>query len=224
MAERRFPRPDAEFSVWMANYFVAVTTFYEEHGLAQAPLVDLADALDAWNAAYPAHVTARNAAESARRTKDAARRTLESRARGVTAFIQSFPQTTDADRATIGITIREKGPRAVPPPSSPPVAVVDAGERLTHTLRLFDAATPTRRSRPRGAERAEVFVAFTPAGTPPPTSLSAYRYVQSVSDGATTLSFDVKDGGLQAHYLARWVTRGGAAGPWSETASATVAA
>jgi hypothetical protein len=42
--------------------------------------------------------------------------------------------------------------------------------------------------------------------------------------GRTVLSFASPHGGMQAHYLARWVTRRGAIGPWSDTASATVAA
>lgn len=58
----------------------------------------------------------------------------------------------------------------------------------------------------------------------PPSDPAAFRYIGSVSDGATTLTFEADKGGLQAHYLARWVTRRGKAGPWSETASATVAA
>jgi hypothetical protein len=39
-----------------------------------------------------------------------------------------------------------------------------------------------------------------------------------------TLSFEASQGGMQAHYMARWVTRRGAIGAWSETSSATVAA
>lgn len=31
-------------------------------------------------------------------------------------------------------------------------------------------------------------------------------------------------GGMQAHYLSRWVSTSGATGPWGDTASATVAA
>ncbi len=52
----------------------------------------------------------------------------------------------------------------------------------------------------------------------------AFSYAQSVNNGSTTLSYESAKGGMQAHYLVRWVTRRGAMGPWSETASATVAA
>ncbi|HLP84877.1 MAG TPA: hypothetical protein VK157_11060, partial [Phycisphaerales bacterium] len=116
------------------------------------------------------------------------------------------------------------GATPAPKPTSRPVVVVRDGGRYTHELRLVDESTPTRRARPRGVQRAEVFVAFTAVGTPPPASLSEFRYVQSVSDGSTALRFESPQGGMQAHYMARWVTRRGASGPWSETSSATIAA
>lgn len=224
MAERRFPRPDADFAAYMNNYYGAVEKFWSVQGLDESDLKPLKEALSAWNTAFPAHVAAQQRAEAARQNKDAARRELEAQARPVTAFIQGYPKTSDADRATIGITIRAKGGTTGAAPASKPLIVVGDGGRLTHTLRLVDESTPTRRRKPAGAERAEVFVAFTPTGTPAPADLNAFRYVQSVSDGSTVLSFDQPQGGMTAHYVARWVTRRGAIGPWSETASATVAA
>lgn len=224
MPERRFPRPDSHFAAYMNNYFEAVKKWWDTQGLNVDDLKPLEEALEAWNTSFPAHISAQQHAEAARQDKDAARRRLEAAARPITNFIQGYPATTDADRATIGITIRIAGGAAVPAPSSKPIVIVEGGGRLTHTLRLVDESTPTRRARPRGAERAEVFIAFTPTGTPPPADMGEFRYVQSVSDGSTVLSFESPRGGMQAHYLARWVTRRGAMGPWSDTASATVAA
>ena len=42
--------------------------------------------------------------------------------------------------------------------------------------------------------------------------------------GETTLSYEPNKGGMQAHYLSRWVSTSGATGPWSHTASAIAAA
>ncbi|MGQ0628918.1 MAG: hypothetical protein ACT4PL_12565 [Phycisphaerales bacterium] len=224
MAERRFPRPDADFAAYMNHYYEAVEKFYDAQGLDPSGLTDLKKSLDTWNAMYPAHVALQAEAEGGRQNKDAARRDLEAQARPITSFVQGFPKTTDADRATIGITIRAAGGGATPAPSSRPLVIVESAARYTHELRLVDESTPTRRARPRGVERAEVFVAFTATGTPAPNNFDAFRYVQSVSDGGAVLSYESPQGGMQAHYLARWVTRRGAMGPWSDTASATVAA
>lgn len=105
-----------------------------------------------------------------------------------------------------------------------PLYLLRGIHRVPRRRAVEQPGQPTARSRPRGAERAEVFVAFTPTGTPAPADVSDFRYMQSVSDGSTVLSFEQPHGGMTAHYVARWVTRRGAIGPWSESASATVAA
>lgn len=109
-------------------------------------------------------------------------------------------------------------------PTSRPLALVEGGQRLTHEPRLTDESTPTRKARPKGVQRAEVFVALTTPAQPAPTDLSQYRYIGSATRGETTLTFELAQGGQQAHDLARRVATTGGIGPWSETASATVAA
>lgn len=218
------PRPDGTFSAWAEQYVSAVVEWWTAHGMDVAELAALKAALDDWNAAYPAHVAAQSAAEGARQAKDAARAALEQQVRPVTNFVQAWGGTTNADRAAIGISVRGGPALRAGSPTTAPVAVVDSTQRLTHQLRLVDESTPTRRARPRGVQRAEVFVALTPPGHPAPTNPGDYRYTGSVTRGQTTLSFEPSKGGMQAHYLSRWVSTTGATGPWSETASATVAA
>lgn len=83
---------------------------------------------------------------------------------------------------------------------------------------------PTRGDRSAGERHAEVFVALAAPGQPAPANPSAYRYVGSVTRRETALSFESDKGGKQAHYLSRRVSTSGAAGPWSDRASASVAA
>ena len=222
--EHYIPRPDGDFSAWAQHYYDAVSKFYESQGFDQDLLSALKKALDTWNAQYPAHVAAQQRAEGARQAKDAARAALEKEVRPVTNFVQGYPKTTNADRAEMGITVRDTSPSPAPAPSSRPLALVESGQRLTHQLRLVDESTPTRRRRPAGVQRAEVFVALTTPGQPAPSDPREYRYIGSVTRGETTLSFESDKGGMQAHYLSRWVSTSGATGPWSDTASATVAA
>lgn len=218
------PRGDAQFAAWAKHYVQAVSEYFQQQGLDDPMLLQLQLAYGGWVNRYAAHVAAQSAARAATENKDEARVALEDAVRPVTNFVQSYPATTDADRATIGISIR---PPSGPPSSAPrtaPQAIIESPARLTHQLRLIDDSTPTRRARPRGVQRAEVFVALTPPSTPAPSDPNAYRYIGSVTRGETTLSFEPDKGGMQAHYLSRWVSTSGATGPWSETASATVAA
>lgn len=76
----------------------------------------------------------------------------------------------------------------------------------------------------RRIRRAEVFVALTSPDQPAPSDPREYRYIGSVTRREVKRSFESGNGGSQAHYRSRWVSTSGATGPWSETASATVAA
>jgi len=231
MAKKIIPRPDADFSAWSSHYYETAEAYWSAHGLDHDVMDKLKVALLEWQAAYAAHVAAQAAAESARQAKDAARASLESKIRPVTAFIQSYPKTTDADRAQIGITVRDTTRTLPGAPTTAPIVLAASGGRLTHALRIVGTAESSggassrgRGGRPRGVDRAEVFVALTPTSAPAPTDPGAFRYVGSVTRGETTLSFESDKGGQQAHYIARWVSSSGGHGPWSETASATVAA
>jgi len=106
MAERRFPRPDGHFAAYMNNYFEAVKKWWDTQGLGPSGLTPLEAALAAWNTNFAVQVALRAEAAGGRQNKDAARRELDAEARPFTSFIQGYPKTTDADRATIGITIR----------------------------------------------------------------------------------------------------------------------
>ncbi len=79
--------------------------------------------------------------------------------------------TTNADRAEMGITVRDTSPTPAPAPSSRPLALVESGQRLTHQLRLVDESTLTsgrggraRRARPAGVLGAEVWVKLVAPG------------------------------------------------------------
>lgn len=224
MPERRIPRADGDFAAFANHYYEAVEKFYEAQGLDPALLADLKKALDAWNAAYPKHISAQNAAEAARQSKDETKRALEREIRPVTAFVQSWGGTTDADRATIGITVKDTSAAPTPPPTSRPLLLIDAASRLTHRLRLVDESTPTRSARPRGTLGAEVYLALVPPRETPPADFAAYKFVRTVTRGGAEVSFPSEQGGLSAAYLVRWVSATGEPGPWSETVTATVAA
>ncbi len=224
MPEQRIPRADGTFSAYANHYYEAVEKFYSVQGLDPADLTDLKKALDTWNAAYPKHVTAQNAAEAARQTKDAAKRALEAEIRPVTAFVQGFPKTTDADRATIGITVRDASGTPTAAPVSRPLVSIDTGNRLTHRLRITDESTPTRSARPRGSHGAEVYVALVAPHAAPPADPASYTFIRTVTRDRAVVNFPSAQGGQTAAYLVRWVSATGEPGPWSETAQATVAA
>jgi hypothetical protein len=222
--EHYMPRPDGDFSAWANHYYDAVEKWWSVNGFDDSELKPLKDALALWAAAYPAHVAAQQRAEGARQAKDAARAALEKQVRPVTNFVQGWPKTTNADRAEMGITVRDTSPTPAPAPSSRPLALVESGQRLTHQLRLVDESTPTRRARPAGVLGAEVWVKLVDADSPAPTDPAALTFLTMTTKPSFRAEFKAGEGGKTAVYMARWVNTRGEKGPWSEITTATVAA
>lgn len=224
MPSRYMPRPDADFGAWANHFDPAVKEWWDAHGLDTTDLKPLNDALAAWNAAFAAHVSAQNAARAARQDKDAARATLEATARPVVNFVQSFPTTTDAERASLGIALRRVGGPASPTPATRPLVHLARAARFTHTLRFSDEATPTRSARPKGVLGAEVWVALTGPNQPPPADEAALRFLALAVTAPQEAVYPAEAVGQTAHYVLRWVSTTGERGPWSEVCSATIAA
>jgi hypothetical protein len=231
MPYRTIPRPDADLSAFANHYSPAAKVWWDKHGLNTDELDPLVAALLTWNERYTAHTAARAAAEAARQEKDSARRALEAQIRPVSAFIQSYPATTNAERAAIGLTVRDLSNTPPAPPTTRPVARIGSGQRMMHTLRFADESTPTRTVKPKGAIGAEVWIAITdahepapPLNMPGPAEAGAYRFITTSSNGGVRATFTGAEAGRTANYVLRWVNTRGERGPWSEVVSATVAA
>jgi len=232
------PRPDGNFTAWAAAYYEAVKPWWSANGFKEELLAPLNDALDNWLAAYPMHTRAQAAAESARQAKDAARAALEAQVRPITNIIQSWPKTTDADRATMGITVRDTRRTPAARPTSRPIVSVNPANRLQHELRLVDEASPTRRGKPVGASAAEVWVRLVePNGQiangqvvrseGAPDNLgdpALFTFLTMTTRPTLRTDFPSTAGGKTAAYMLRWVNARGEKGPWSEVCAATVAA
>jgi hypothetical protein len=59
---------------------------------------------------------------------------------------------------------------------------------------------------------------------PPPTGASELSFLSVDTRTPYVADYPGEDAGKTAHYMLRWVSTSGEKGPWSETASATIAA
>lgn len=158
MPEQRIPRPDGNFTAWSSHYFEAVTKFWNDQGLDANDLKPLEEAQAAWAEAYAAYVQAEAAYNAALEAKRAARAEFESAIRPVSAFIQTYFKTTDADRASIGITVKDTGGTPVPQPATAPLVSITLDGRLKHRLRIVDEDTPLKLAKPHGVRGCEVWM------------------------------------------------------------------
>lgn len=224
MAAGYIPDADGAFHAWQANFVAYVEKHVAELGLTADDVIALFAGKSAWSKPYQDHVAKRAAAAAARVAKTAGRADYEALLRSVVRRIQVFDGTTDGDRAALGITIRDPALTASEAPGSRPVVVVDFSKRLRHVIRFGDERTPTRRARPRGALGAEVWVKVSPPGADPPADPAELTFLSLATRPPAIAEYTGADAGKTAHYLLRWLSTRGEAGPWSETASATIGA
>ncbi len=68
--------------------------------------------------------------------------------------LQASAVVSDAEKASLGITVAQQ-PTPIGPPTTAPICAVpwggECGNRLQQTLRFVDSATPTRKAKPAGA-------------------------------------------------------------------------
>jgi len=218
------PHRDGAFDTWQRGFAGYVTEHFHELGLSVEEVTRLKDVALPWDEAYAAHWAAREAAKAARVVKVERRAAYERVIRELVRRIQAGESVTDAQRAALHITVRDTEPTPVGAPTTRPLVVVDFSERLRHTLRWFDESTPTSRARPRGVMGVEVRARVAALADPPPSDPDDLRYLLMCTRPPAVVEYDGADGGLTAHYMLRWLSTRGEAGPWSETASATIGA
>ncbi len=213
------PGSDTDFNVWQQNFMSVLTPNLAAYGLIVADLAPLTTKQPIWTTALSQNVTAQAAANAATQAKDVARESYEASIRVLVAKIQANPAVTAASKAAAGITV--PGTHATPsgPPTSAPVGVVETLNRLEHTIRFSDSATPTSRAKPPGVRGCQVWMKV---GTTPPVSESDLHFLATDTRTPYVAQFEPADAGKTAYYWLRWENNKGETGPWSAPLSATI--
>jgi hypothetical protein len=214
------PGPDADYQAWVANFVTYANANLAALGLVAADMTPVTTAQTAFNTGFAAHVTAKAAAMAAKQTKDESRASLTNAIRPLVRRLQASTVVSDAEKASLGITVAAT-PSPIGPPTTAPIVSIECGNRLQHTLRFVDSATPTRKAKPAGVLGVEI---WNKVGTTPPASESELRFVAIDTDAPYVINFAAEDGTKNAYYWLRWVNPTGERGPWSEQAAATIAA
>ena len=214
------PGSDADYQAWVTNFVTYANANLVALGLAAADLTPVTAAQTTFNTSFAAHVTAKAAAMAATQNKDDSRAGLTAAVRPLVRRLQASAVVSDAEKAALGITVAAT-PSPIGAPTTAPLVAIECGNRLQHTLRFVDSATPTRKAKPAGVLGVEI---WNKVGETPPVSESELRFVAVDTNAPYVLNFPVADGGKTAFYWLRWVSPTGERGPWSEQAAATIAA
>lgn len=214
------PGPDANFQAWQTNFVTYANANLAALGLTAADMTPITAAQSGWATAFPAHVTAVAAAKAAKQAKDEARAAYVGAIRPLVRKLQASTLVSDAERAALGITVRQE-PTPNGPPTTAPIATIECGNRLQQSIRFVDSATPTRKAKPAGVLGAEI---WHHVGTTPPASEADLRFVAVDTNAPYVMNFSAADGGKNNYVWVRWISPSGERGPWSEQAVATIAA
>lgn len=214
------PGPDADYQAWVANFVTYANANLAALGLVAADMTPITTAQGSFTTAFAGHIAAKQAAQAAKQTKDEDRAALTAAIRPLVRRLQASADVTDAEKASLGITVAQT-PSPIGAPTTAPIVSIECGNRLQHTLRFVDSATPTRKAKPAGVLGVEI---WNKVGVAPPTGETELRFVAIDTDAPFTLNFASEDGNKTAYYWLRWVSPTGERGPWSEQAQATIAA
>src|SRR5205085_1849877 len=149
------PASDADFDGWLQNFVDNVVANAAALGASPAEVTALQGVQTDWGAKYPASNTAFAASLAATQSKSDSRLAGEAFIRPFVGRLQSSPSVTDAQRQSLGVTVRSTTRTPVGPPNSKPVASIDTSQRLRHTIAFVDELTPTSRAKPDGVHGCE---------------------------------------------------------------------
>lgn len=212
------PQPDAEFDDWQAIFYNYIDANQAALGLTPTQVSDLDNFKLEWEPAYSAHLVAQDAARAATETKNGTRTDYMSEIRKIAGQLQSNPAVTDAQRESMGLTVRKTSRTPTPVPTTQPAGYVDTDTRLQHTIHFHDQGAENK-ARPAGVASCEIWVKV---GTEPPASTSELTFLGVDTRTPYLTEYTIEQGGLTAYYMLRWVNTRGDKGPWSDTIVGTI--
>lgn len=220
MTTSYIPAQDGAFASWLLNFRTQLDLGV---GVPPATGGDVAN-VDAVDTAYQAAYLLATDPLTRTPTTVAAKNTAKSNAlavvRPVAQLINNDVSVSDADRITLGLTVRATTPTPISAPTTFPLLDLLNATPGVHTIQYRDSATPTSKAKPAGALQMELYQAIGTTPAPDPTT-SVFLSVQTKSP--FLVAQDPANVGKVATYFARWITRTGLVGPWSSGVSLTVA-
>lgn len=214
------PGPDADYQAWVTNFVTYANANLAALGLVAADMTPVTTNQTTFNTNFAGHIAAKAAAQAAKQSKDDARAGLTASIRPLVRRLQASSVVSDAEKASLGITVAAE-PSPIGPPTTAPICSIECGARLQHTLRFVDETTPTRKAKPAGVLGVEI---WNKVGDTPPATEAELRFVAVDTSAPYVLNFPAADGGKTAYYWMRWVSPTGERGPWGEQSQATIAA
>ncbi len=134
-------------------------------------------------------------------------------------YLLNNPLITAADKLAMGIHDSVSTHASIPAPELAPLLTVSNGSSLQHLFKIRNSDTG-RLARPVGVCFCEVWFKV---GDPAPISLNDATQKAFLVKSGLGINFALSDKGKTVHYIGRWVSRKGVAGPWTDFFNGVVA-
>jgi len=223
MSKDFIPKPDPEFNNWFATYQFYLAAHVVELGLTPAEALDVLNAKTLWSLGYSNHLAAHDAARAAAEVKDEKRETAEDVIRRITKKIQARPETTDAQREFLGITVPDRIPTPLDPEKillhPPPLHLVKPGRGQVELHFGPDPENENSNALPDICRAVRIFRA---AGGVP-ADVSGWVFVAEISHSPYVDVF-LNSQPITVSYRFQYVDRLGRPGPFSDPVTVAVSA
>ena len=217
------PAKDSLFAVWLLNFATVLAAAPATFGLTAPDAVAVTNAQTAFQSAYDDAVNPATRTSATIAAKDNARAAALAIVRPFAVQISLDANVSDANKVSIGVTVRSMTPTPIPAPTVAPVIELLSAGPLTQQLQIRPLGA-SNKAKPAGAISIEVARSVGTVAATDPAQLSIVGQY-----GKTPLlqSFAADEQGKLVTYAARYRTRSGPAGvsqagPWSALATFVV--
>ena len=213
------PQNDSDFDKLQTQFVAAVAAAPATYGVPAADVAQLQTDQTTWNAAYPAHVRAQEAAATAAQQKVSARTKLAKDIRGTAKKINGNVGVDNALRKSAGLPTQDGVRTPATTPATKPLGRAEPEGHFMVALHVADELTPKRAARPRGTDGYQVWMHV---GDPQPADPTGYVFVKRVTRTPYVDVHPASDAGKTVYYLLRWENSKGDPGPWSDVVVAKI--
>jgi hypothetical protein len=206
MAKDYIPSKDADFEVWLTNFFTTMDDAPSTFGVTETQMTNLGTLRAAFMASKADNDAKTVTSKVATQAKNLARKNVVDYARTIKNIVDSQTTTTDAMRADLAINIADTIPTAISAPNTQPVLGLDFSIAQKVTVSATDNGAGSSKGKPFGAVGFSVWCFV---GDVQPLGITGMEYLGLVSGRNKTFEFEESQRGKRIHFVAVWETKRG---------------
>src|SRR5438045_194593 len=145
------PHKDQDLEAWANNFDTKITATPTAYGLVAGDATAFHGLAQDYTTKLAAAVNPTTRTKVRIPAKNTSRAALKAKARALAKIVNAYGPITNAQRAELGLNVRNPGPTPIPAPATRPVLVFENAGPLETRLHIADELSPSSRKRAPGA-------------------------------------------------------------------------